>query len=151
MTLFTSFSSTTRIASLKFSILKPYVTKSEWVQNTIWCRQRTVSMSSNGGVTSMSLKITTNRAVVSGLHSWRYQFLSSCVSYAWSSVVPARPGLKAPALAWPEVALASSNTRPRLFGICISTNKFNSFFFHKLLHSKSNQFSIQKTSLTSVY
>ena len=69
---------------------------------------------------------------------------------------------------WPEVALASSNTRrgqshqtwlglgpgwprPRLFGICISTNNFNNFFFHKLLHSKSNQFSIQKTSLTSIY
>ena len=28
---------------------------------------------------------------------------------------------------------------------------FNNFFFHKLLHSKSNQFSIQITSLTSVY
>ena len=53
--------------------------------------------------------------------------------------------------------MASSNTRPGqshqtwLFGICISTNNFNNFFFHKLLHSKSNQFSIQKTSLTSVY
>ena len=34
-----------------------------------------------------------------------------------------------PSLAWPEVALASSNTRPRLFGICISTNNFNNFFF----------------------
>ena len=97
-----------------------------------------------------------------------FMFRTCILSYLLDSAVLARLGLKAPALAWPEVALASSNTRlgqshqtwlglglawprPRLFGICISTNKFNNFFFHKLLHSKSNQFSIQKTSLTSVY
>ena len=96
----------------------------------------------------------------------RNQLITNCY-ITFTSAVPARLGLKAPALAWPEVALASSNARPgqshltwlglglawprpRLFGICISTNKFNSFF-HKLLHSKSNQSRIQKTSITSVY
>ena len=33
-------------------------------------------------------------------------------SIVLTSAVPARLGLKALALAWPEVALASSNTRP---------------------------------------